>query len=522
MRLRRVHFVPLPQNARGDPVRGILVIANALNLAKSWRIAVLLLAFAVAGCSPTAEPHGIWAKLWSLEVGPNYERPKITPAERFRSDIGPEQAASIADLPWWQLFKDSTLQNLIATALSNNYNLQFAVTRVEEARALVGVSASQFYPQIGYQGQAGREKAFVPLEQANGNITFNVFGGFFDLVWELDVWGRVRRSTEAARANLLAQEDIRRGVMLTLTSDVAGGYFQLLELDRELQIAEQSAHTYRETLDLFTQRFRIGKDSKLPVVRAQAAYDSSLASIASLHRLIVQQENAISILLGAYPEAIGRGASLTSESFPFAPAGVTTDLAQRRPDILAAEQNIIGANAEVGVAVANFFPRIGLSALYGAQSPDIGEVVDNSFSIWNIFGNITGPIFQGGLLLNTYYARQAYWDGTIAQYKQAIIIAFREVSDALIAQQTLIAQRAAQESQVASLKEAVELALLRYNVGRASYFEVLEAEQQLFPAEDALAQTRRDQLLAVVDLYKALGGGWNLSDADWTSRSDKR
>lgn len=485
---------------------------------KVLRLVAVLLALGMMGCSPTTAPDGIWGKLWGLEVGPNYRPPAVTPAQRFRSELGPSQAASLADLPWWEVFKDKALESLIATALAHNYDLELAAARVREARALVGVAASPLYPWVGYQGFSGREKAFVPLEEAGGNLTYNAFGGLFSLVWEVDVWGRIRRSTEAARANLFAQEDIRRGVMLTLVSDVAAGYFQLLELDRELEIAQQSSATYKQTLDLFTERFNMGRDSKLPVERARAAYDSSIANVARLRRLIIQQENRLSILLGAYPQNIGRGSALTAQFVPPAPLGSTTDLIERRPDILAAEQNIIAANAEVGVAVANFFPRIGLSALYGGQSQNIGQVVDENFSIWNIFANITGPIFQGGQLLETYYAQQAYWDGTIAQYKQIVITSFREVSDALIARQTLIAQRAALEQQVAALREAVELSLLRYNVGRASYFEVLEAEQQLFPAEDALAQTQRDQLLAVVDLYKALGGGWNLSDIAWNSK----
>ncbi|HTQ25626.1 MAG TPA: efflux transporter outer membrane subunit [Candidatus Binataceae bacterium] len=309
---------------------------------------------------------------------------------------------------------------------------------------------------------------------------------------------------------------MRRGVMLTLVSDVASGYFSLLELDREMAIAEDSAATYRKTLDLFTQRFQFGKDSKLPVARAQAAYDASLANIAALQRAIVQQENALSILLGAFPEEIARGTQLTQQSAPGTPLGATTDLMQRRPDVLQAEQTVIGANAEIGVAVANFFPRIGLSALYGAQSPNMNHLLDNSFSIWNIAGGLVGPIFQGGQIIESYYAQQALWEGTIAQYKQTVIVAFREVSDALIAQSTLVDQRAALEGQVTALREAVDLSLLRYTAGRASYFEVLEAEQLLFPAEDALAQTQRDQLLVVVNLYKALGGGWNLGDSQWT------
>lgn len=476
---------------------------------------MLLTAIAAAACSPIAEPQGLWGKLWSLEVGPDYRRPPVSTPETFRSQVGLPEAASLADQPWWQIFNDKALVELIGTALIHNYDLQLAAARVEQARALVWVAASPLYPQIGYQGFAGREKTFVPLEQLGGNITFNAFAGLFDLVWEIDVWGRIRRSTEAARASLFAQEDVRRGVMLTLVSDVAGAYFNLLELDRELQIAHSSSRTYKETLNLFTQRFEFGRDSKLPVARAQAAYDFSIAQVASLERAIVQQENAISVLLGTYPGEVQRGELLTGQFTPATPVGLTTDLLQRRPDILQSEQNMIGANAEIGVAVANFFPRIGLTTLYGGQSQNIGEVVDNSFSIWNIAGSLAGPIFQGGRILESYYAQQAYWDGTIAQYKQTILAAFREVSDALIAQHTLIAQRAAQEHQVASLQESVELALLRYTAGRASYFEVLEAEQLLFPAQDALAQTERDQLLAVVALYKALGGGWKLSDQQW-------
>ena len=489
--------------------------SGATTLIVTKRLAVLLLTLCMAGCSPTAEPQGVWGKLWRIEVGPDYQRPQVRPVEQFRAQIGPSEANSLADLPWWRVFNDRALQSLIVTALEHNYDLELAADRVEQSRALVGVAASQLYPQIGYQGFAGRQKTFVPLENAGGNLTFNAFGGLLNLAWELDVWGRIRRSTEAARANLFAQDYVRRGVMLTLVSDVASGYFSLLELDRELVIAEDSARVYKQTLDLFTQRYQFGKDSKLPVARAQAAYEASLANIAALQRAVVQQENALSILLGAFPEEIARGTQLTQQSTPATPLGATTDLMQRRPDILQAEQTVIGANAEIGVAVANFFPRIGLSALYGYQSPSMNHLFDNSFSIWNIAGGLVGPIFQGGQIIETYYAQQALWQGAIAQYKQTVIVAFREVSDALIAQSTLVAQREALASQVTALREAVDLSLLRYKAGRASYFEVLEAEQLLFPAEDALAQTQRDQLLVVVNLYKALGGGWNLGDAQW-------
>ncbi len=458
------------------------------------RLTVILFSFLLTSCSPIAEPTGFWRKLWKIEVGPDYKRPDVAPAQEFRSEIGPAENASLADLPWWGVFRDPRLQQLIAEALAHNYDLRLAVARVEQARSEVWIAASPFYPQAGYQVFAGREKVFTPLEKANGNITFNAFGWLLNATWELDLWGRIRRSTEVARANLLAQEDIRRGVMLTLVSDVATGYFRLVELDRELAIAQESSRTYRQTLDLFSQRFEFGRDSKLPVERAQAAYDSSIANIAALRRASIQQENAISILVGAYPRETARGVVLIDQAMPNAPVGLTTDLLQRRPDVMQAEQTMIGANAEIGIAVANFFPRI---------------------SIWNIAGGFAGPLFQGGRLIESYHAQEAFWNATIAQYKQTVLIAFQEVSDALIAQQTLVEQRAALTHQVAALREAVNLSLLRYTAGRASYFEVLEAEQLLFPTEDALAQSQRDQLLAVVNLYKALGGGWSLSDVEW-------
>ncbi|MEA2624665.1 MAG: outer membrane protein multidrug efflux system, partial [Candidatus Binatota bacterium] len=453
-----------------------------------------------AGCSAIG-------KLAHLEVGPDYARPTVEPPAEFRGQVAPAEAASIADLPWWKVFGDPVLQRLIGEAVENNYDLQTAVARVEQFRAQVGVAASELYPQVGYEGQAQRGKTFVPIG-TTGNLTSNVFAGLLQVAWELDVWGRIRRSTEAAHANFLASEDAQRGVLLILVSDVATAYFRLLELDRQLEIARTSGKTYRRTLDLFTQRYEGGKDTKISTSRAEASLASSLATVAVLEREILQQENAINQLRGADPGPIARGTPLTAQAMPATPPGLTTDLLQRRPDIMQAEHGMVSANAEIGVAIASFFPTIGLSALYGGESPKIGDIVKNSFSVWNVAGNVSGPIFQGGRLLEEYHAQKAFWDETVARYRGTIIQAFRETSDALAAQAKLVEQRAAQERQVAALGQAVELSLLRYRTGLANYFEVLEAEQQLYPAEDALAQAQRDQLLAVVGLYKALGGGW--------------
>jgi outer membrane protein, multidrug efflux system len=460
---------------------------------------VLVMAATIAGC----------------KVGPEYRRPDATPPKDFRSQVASTEAGSLADLPWWQVFNDKALQGLITQALAGNYDLKVAVARIEQARAQVAVVRADLYPQVGYQANAAREKSFIPLPQLHGNVTYNSFQAAVNAAWELDVWGRIRRSTDAATASLYAQEDVRRGVMLALVSDVAANYFLLIELDRQLAIARESATVYQRTLDLFNQRFQAGMDSKLGVVRAQAAYDSSTAAIAALNRAITQQENAICVLLGTYPRTIERGTQLPQQVMPATPVGLTSDLLQRRPDIMQAEQVMIGANAQIGVAIANYYPRIGLSALYGGQGVEVSDLFKSNFSIWSLAAGLTGPIFQGGRLKAGVQAQEAFWNESIAQYKQTITVAFRETSDALIAQQTLVTQRSALESQVQANREAVDIATQRYTGGRASYFEVLDAEQSLFPSEDALAQTQRDQLVAVVNLYKALGGGWNLKDEEW-------
>jgi multidrug efflux system outer membrane protein len=447
-------------------------------------------------------------------VGPDYKRPEVTAPTTFRFEESPAEASSIADLAWWSVFNDKALQDLISEGLKNNYDLQVAVARIGQARALVAVAESEGKPQVGYQGFAQGETTIVQGTSSDSSVTFGSFGGLLSAAWEFDVWGRIRRSTEAANANVLTQEDIRRGVMLTLVSDLAAGYFRLLELDRELAIAHDSAGAYKKTLDLFTDRYQAGKDSELPVTRTQADYDSSRAEIAVLQREIAQQEDALSVLVGAPPRDIVRGRLLTEQSMPQAPAGLTTDLLRRRPDILAAEQTMVGANAQVGVAVANFYPRVGLSALAGG----VGIALDgfHGFGLWNLALNAAGPIFTGGRLEGLYHERQAFWDQTVAQYRQTILVAFQETSDALVAQKTLVGRREALEGQVKSLRHSVDIAFLRYDSGRAGYFEILQAQQQLYPAEYQLAQTQQDQLLAEVNLYKALGGGWNLTPAQWS------
>jgi multidrug efflux system outer membrane protein len=453
--------------------------------------------------------------LANCTVGPDYHKPEVTVPDQFRAAASPADATSIADMPWWSVFNDPALQQLIGEGLANNQDLKVAVSRIEQARAEVAAVQSQGKPQIGYHAGVGGQETFVPEPNSVGTATYGAILGSLSAAWELDVWGRIRRSTESAQANLLAQEDVRRGVLLTLVTDLASGYFRLLELDRELAIANDSTQAYKKTLDLFTERFNAGKDSRLPVERTQASYDDSRARTEDLKRQISQQENAISILVGGYPKAITRGRTLTDQAMPQAPLGSTTVLMQRRPDILAAEQRMVQANAEIGVAVANYFPKIGLSALGGG----VGAVIDSKwsgFGVWSAALDASGPLYTGGRLEAVEKNRRAYWDETIASYKKTVIVAFQETSNALAAQQTLSQRRLAEQSQVEALQRSTVLARERYDSGRANYFEVLEADQQLYPAQYALAQTQRDELLTVVSLYKALGGGWNLAPEQWS------
>jgi multidrug efflux system outer membrane protein len=445
-------------------------------------------------------------------VGPDYQKPDVPVPQEFRAQIGTTEANSIADLPWWNVFNDKALQGLISEGLANNNDLHVAAARIEQAREMVAVARSEGLPQVNYSVSGGGEKTFVPAEHNIGTATFGALGGALDAAWEFDVWGRIRRSTEAAEANLLAQVDVRRGVMLTLVADIATGYFQLLELDHELAVAEESVRVFKHTLDLFTLRYEGGRDSRLPVERAKANYDASNAKVEDVKRQIALQENALGVLIGGYPKAITRGRPLVKQVAPKTPVGPTTALLQRRPDILEAEQNMIGANAEIGVAVADYFPKIGLGALAGG----LGVYSSGNwhgFGLWNAALSAAGPIFSGGRLDAVYRERQAYWDETVAQYKKTVQVAFQETSDALASQQTLARRLVTLQSQVADLERSSDLALSRYDEGRSTYFEVLEAQQQLFPAEDALAQNQRDQLLALVNLYKALGGGWDSSQA---------
>jgi multidrug efflux system outer membrane protein len=427
----------------------------------------------------------------------------------FRGDLSPTNG-SFADRDWWRVYQDTHLQLLVHEAFTNNYDLRIALTRVEQTRALAMQARSQFVPNANYSGTVSRGRNVVlgsPF--ANNAITVSSAAATLNAFWEVDLWGRVRRLNEGARARFLASEEARRGVRLLLLSDVADNYFRLLELDRELEIAGRTTNSFTESLRIFSQRVAGGTASALEAARAEAALADATAAIPAILEEISRTENQVSLLLGRPPGPVERSsASLASMQPPEIPAGLPSSLLERRPDVREAEQQLRSANAQVGESVADFFPRIGLTALMGKVSPELSAFTLGSANAWGIAAEATGPLFQGGRLIGQYKQSRAARDEATLRYRQSALIALRDVSDALTSRERLAEVRDQRARQVTALETAVKLSSERYVAGKASYYEVLEAQQQLFPAELNLARTERDQLLTVVALYKALGGGW--------------
>jgi outer membrane protein, multidrug efflux system len=463
------------------------------------------------------------ALLGGCAIGPDYKRPVVVEPPTFRGQATAE-AASLADAPWWEVFQDPVLKDLIQEALRRNYDVQIAAARVQEARAILGVARSDYFPSLDYGVGASRGRIQPGVLGGVGpraEEATNFYSATMAMSWELDIWGRIRRLNEAARANLLATEDARRGVWLTLLSDLAQAYFELLALDVRLQIAKNSTDAYQRTYDLFLDRFLNGVASKLETSRALGALGDAQANIPQLESDIVAKENQISILLGRPPSPIQRGKPMYEQAVvPTVPAGLPSSLLERRPDLRQAEDLIASANARIGVAKAEFFPKLSLTTLFGTASPEVSALTGGSATIWAVAGMFTGPLFNAGRTLGNYRASIAQWEQVRLVYEQAVLLALREVSDALTALGKLNEAETAQDSAVKALGEAVDHATDRYRQGLASYFEVLEAQQQLYPAQYTLAQIRRNRLLAHVRLYKALGGGWSLTDADWVGQSE--
>ena len=449
-------------------------------------------------------------------VGPNYKRPDVAVPTSFRAPepLPEEKAASLADLKWFDVFHDEQLQALIRTALAGSYDLRDAVTKVEQARANLGVARSNQLPQLNATGSMNVTRisrgsftipGSIPLQQ---NINYGQ-AGLNLLSFELDIWGRLRRATEAARANLLNAEENRKAVVSTLVSDVASDYLQLRELDYQLEISERTLQNRQEFLKLTQARQAGGVATLLDLWQAEQLVDTAAASIPTLKQQIEQSENQISLLLGQNPESIKRGRSLLEQDLsPEVPPGLPSALLERRPDIRAAEQALVAANANIGVAKAAYFPQISLSGLVGGESSQLTSLFSAPNRTWNFVPQITQPIFAGGRIKSNVRLAKAQYDQAEVAYEKAIQTAFREVSDALIAHERTRESRLEQEKLVKALENRKRAAYVRYQGGVDTLLNALDADNDLFQAELTLAQTRYSELASVVQLYKALGGGW--------------
>jgi multidrug efflux system outer membrane protein len=452
--------------------------------------------------------------LWGCAVGPNYKRPNVNAPTAFRASSGTDQQASLADLPWWDLFHDETLKGLVKSSLSNNYDLAAAVARVEQARQLSAQARSEYFPQFDYLSVTSYgHNQFINSPSSNLPGAQGFFLGIARATWEADVWGRIRRTNEAARAQYLATEEARRGVMLTLASDASQAYFELLGLRYQLEIAKETAESYTKTVKLFSEREDGGIGNALQTSSASADLATAAASIPELERVIAIKENQISVLTGQNPGIIDTKVKLLDEVIPLeVPAGLPSALLERRPDVLSAAQTVRSANAQIGIAEAVFFPSIGLTTFFGKLSTPLSELSSGNTNAWSIASPVAGPIFHAGGLKAQKRQAIAHWEEARAQYLQTALSAFRDVSDALISRENYDNTRAQQIQAVQANQEAVRLVRMRYIEGLSSYLEVLDALQRLYPAQLSLAQTEINRRLVVVQLYKALGGGWNLTD----------
>ncbi len=453
-------------------------------------------------------------------LGPDYKRPDVEQPTAFRmQEVGQENEQSLANLHWWELFKDSHLQSLIRYAQLENKDVRLAVARGREARAQLGVTRADQFPQVNGNASAQRNQTSGAAAQQFGipggareGPTTNQLKATFDLSFELDLWGKFRRATEAAQAALVEQEWARRTVLLTLVSDIAQAYFELQELDVELDIARMTYRTREETLELIRLRKLMGQSSTLDIRRAEQEVARAQAIIPDLERQIGQKENQLSILVGKNPDTVIRDSGLDGQTFPpEIPAGLPSALLSRRPDIQEAEQRLIAANAQIGIAKAAFFPQISLTGNYGAQSLEFSDLFIGTSRIWSFGPSITVPIFQAGRNRANLEVARAKHDQAVVSYEQVIQQSFREVEDALIGHQKTREIHTAQEKLVRVSHEALHLAQIEYLNGQANYLDVLDAQRQLFDAEIAFAQTQRNQLLAVVQVYKAVGGGWDVT-----------
>ncbi len=464
----------------------------------------------------------VFILLGACKMGPEYVRPDTQAEDAWR--MAPASAESLANLPWWELLKDQELQKLIRTSLVENQDLRVAVASVEQFRAQLLISKFDLAPSLGYQAggltfhntnnQALTFGEGISIPNAggtsNGGTDFSYLSGMVGLKWEIDLWGRIRRSIEAAQAQLLSQEENQRAVVLGLVGSVAEAYFDLRALDLQTEITKRTLKAWDDSVRISRLRFQHGDIPKLDLDQFEAERAATAAHLTELEEQMVQQENHISLLLGRRPMTIPRGLALTEQSLPpNVPPGLPSALLQRRPDIIQAEQDLTAATAHIGVAQAQRFPQFSLTGSAGGAGFQLNSLAAGPFATLGASATLSGPLLNATSLGYQVHAVEAQAKQAVARYQKAVLTAFKEVEDSLIAVQKTRERGEAQEQQVKSLQSALGFATQRYQGGRASYLDVLTAQRNLFNAELALAKTKRAQLVSVVQLYKALGGGWS-------------
>jgi len=455
------------------------------------------------------------ALLSGCTLGPDYFRPLFDSPAKYRVDY--PQAAEVANAKWWEQFGDPVLNQLVEDALRGNLEIRAAAARVERFLGLLQTTRSQFFPQIGYSYDASPNRASQvgqPPLGPNASTNYNLYQGALGAGWQIDLFGRVRRQSESAQAQVYASEQGRRGVILSLVSAAATGYIGLRALDRQLEIAQRTANNYADTQKLFQLRLQGGVISDVEMGQVESQYQQALAAIPSLEQSIAAQENLISVLLGRVPGPIPRGKTIDELLPPAIPAGLPAELLERRPDILQAEQNLVAANAQIGAAKALYFPQFSLTGALGSVSTAFGDFLTGPARIWSLALGVAGPVFTFGAIEGQVRSAEAGTQESLLFYQQTILNALRETNDALVGSQKKAVELDAQTKRVAALRNYSRLSRLRFDNGAASYVEVLIAENDLFGAELNAVGTQAERFTQLINVYKAMGGGWvDASDA---------
>ena len=458
-------------------------------------ITTTLLALVLGGCT----------------VGPDYRRPAVDTPQSWRFEE--KEARDLVNIAWWEQFNDPVLNELIDIAVQENKDLKIAAARVEEFNGRYTVAQAPLFPHIGANAGVGNaratERGATPLSTSTRNPAES-YQASLSASWELDLWGKLRRGTEAARANLLGSTEGRNSVILSLIGSVAVGYVNLRDLDRQLEIARSTAKSREEIYNFFTLRFQGGLISDLELYQVKSLYEQALATIPVIEKSVALQEDAVNVLLGRNPGSVKRGLPIDRLTLPAVPAGLPSELLERRPDIRQAEQDLIAANAQIGAARAMFFPEISLTGMFGWQSTKLENLFTGPSHVWSWAAPVTQPIFTAGAISGQVKVVEAVREEALQQYRKVIQNAFRDVEDALADQRHTREQLEAQTRQVETLRNYARVARLRYDNGYTSYIEVLDAERSLFDAELSFAQTQGGLCNALINLYKAMGGGWDI------------